>query len=157
MNTIYTGIKYEIVPSGTEISIIGQQKSNNTIASMRYKDKMVYMQQEGILTKDEMINNFKSGNKFITNLLRFVGWFMMFLGLNMILNPISAVFKFIPIAKSIIGNLSTIVSLLISASLSFITIAVAWFAYRPILLIVVILITGGIIFILKNKLAPIKK
>ena len=149
-------ISYEIVPSGTDISIIGQQRQNNTIASMRYKDKMIYMQQNGILTKDEMLHNFKSSNKLFTNLIRLAGWFMMFMGLNMLLNPLSVIFKFIPIAGSIVSSLSTGVSMLISVVLSLLTISIAWVAYRPLLLIVVLLITGCIVFVLKKKFAQPK-
>ncbi len=144
-------ISYKTVLSGTEISIIGQQKSNNTIAGMRYKDKMVYMQQGGILTKDEMIHNFKSSNKFFTNLIRFAGWLMMFIGLSMLLNPLSVIVKFIPIVQNIVGGLATIVCLLVSLALSLLTISIAWFAYRPLLTITVLLVIGAAVFVLKDK------
>ena len=150
-------ISYEIVPSGVDISIIGQQRPNNTIASMRYKDNLVYIQQSGIKTKDEMIHTYKNHNKIFTNLIRFAGWLMMFIGLNMLISPLVVIFKVVPFVESIVGFLSGGVLFLVSVALSLFTIAVAWFAYRPLLSALLLLIICAIVFALKGKFLSSKK
>ena len=145
-------ISYEYVPSGVNISIIGQQKSNNTITSMKLKDSSVYLQMDGLNTKEEMINSFRQGNKFFTNFIRIVGWLLMFIGLNLLINPLVTLFKIIPFASSIIGFLTSGLMFLISLALSLLTIAIAWFAYRPTLSFGLIIIIGGIVYIIKSKI-----
>ena len=150
-------ISYEIIPSGTDISIIGQQRPNNTITSMRYKDHMVYIQQSGLKTKDEMLHTFRRNNKIFTNLARIGGWLLMYIGLSMIINPLVVIFKVVPFVESIVGFLTGGVLLLISAALSLLTIAIAWFAFRPVLSIILLVIIAGIVFALKGKFQAAKK
>ena len=147
-------ISYEYVPSGVNISIIGKQKSDNTITSMPLKDSSVYMQQSGLRTKDEMINSFRKGNKFFTNLIRIVGWLIMFIGLNMLINPLVTLFKIVPFASGIIGFLTGGIMFLVSLALSLLTIAVAWFAYRPMLSVGLLVVICGIFYLIKTKHKP---
>jgi len=144
-------ITYEYIPSGTDISIIGQQKSDDTLSAYPFKNSTIYLQQNGIKTKPEMLTIFKKNNQFFTNLLRVVGWFLMFIGLNLIINPLVTIFKVVPFVEHIVGFLSKGVIFIISLALSLLTISVAWFAYRPLLLISILIIIGITIFALKDK------
>jgi hypothetical protein len=123
---------------------------------MTVKDSSVYLQQDGLKDKDEMLNTFKKNNKFLTNILRAVGWLMMFIGLNMLINPIVVIFKVVPFVEKIVGFLTGGVIFLISLALSLLTIAIAWLAYRPLLSICLFAAIVGIIFVLKSKF-PTKK
>ena len=149
-------ISYEYVPSGINISIIGEQKQDNTLTSMTLKKTSVYLQQSGLKTKDEMINSFRKGNALFTNLIRFVGWLLMFAGLNLLVGPLVVLFKVVPFLEKIVGFLSRGVIFLISLILSLLTIAIAWFAYRPVLSISLIAVICGIIFVIKTKFKPAK-
>ena len=146
-------ISYEVVPSGVNISIIGEQQSDDTITGMKLKDKTAYMQMSGLKTKDEMINAFRQGNKMFTNLIRFLGWLLMFAGLNMLINPLIVLLKFIPFLSNIVGFLTKGVMFLASIALSLLTIAIAWFAYRPMLSIGLIIIICGIVYLIKTNRA----
>ena len=149
-------ISYKYVPSGVYISMIGQQRPNNTLSNIKFKDHMVFVQQDGDKTKDEMIYSYKSQNKLSTNIFRFVGWLIMYLGLNMLINPLVVIFKVIPLLESLVGMLTDGVMFLISLSLSLLTISIAWFAYRPLLSVCLLVIIAGIVFILKNKIKASK-
>ena len=144
-------ISYEYVPSGINISIIGQQKANDTITNMELKNSFAYLQTDGLKTKDEMINSFRKGNKFFTNLIRFVGWLLMFIGLNMLINPLVVLFKIVPFASRLVGFLTSGIMFLVSLILSLLTIAIAWFAYRPMLSIGLLVAICGIIYLIKTK------
>lgn len=145
-------ISYEYVPTNTEISIIGRQKSDNTLTSYPYKDSPIYLQQSGIKTKDEMVSAFKKNNEFITNLFRIVGWLMMLIGMNLIISPLVVIFKVIPAVETIVGMLSGGIIFLISIALSLLTISIAWFAYRPLLSLSVLVIIGLIAFEVRKKI-----
>ncbi len=147
-------ITYNYVPSGVNISIIGQQKSDDTLTNQVLKKSSVYLQQSGLKTKGEMINSFRKGNTIFTNVIRFAGWLLMFIGLNLLINPLVTLFKVVPFLKSIVGFLSKGVIFIVSIVLSLLTIAIAWFAYRPFLLIGVLAVICGIIVLVKKKIKP---
>lgn len=149
-------ISYEYIPSGVEISIIGQQKSDNTLTNLILKKTSVYLQQDGLRTKDEMINSFRKGNAMFTNIIRILGWFLMFLGLSMLINPLLVILKIIPFFEKIVGFFTGGIIFLISAALSLLTIAIAWLAYRPGLSVGLLTIVGVIFFMVKKKLKPAK-
>lgn len=150
-------IKYEYVPSGTNISIIAQQRADNTLTNLTLKKTSVYLQQNGLKTKEEMINSFRQNNTIFTNLTRFVGWLIMFIGLNLLISPLVVLFKVVPFMEKIVGFLSTGVMFLISLLLSLLTIAIAWFAYRPALSVCLLVIIGGIAYLIKTKIKPAPK
>lgn len=149
-------ISYEYIPSGTGVSIIGLQRADNTLTAYTYKDSSIYLQQSGLKTKGEMITTFKKNNKILTNLIRVAGWLLMFIGLNLIINPLIVIFKIIPFVSQIAGFISGSIIFFISLTLSLLTISIAWFAYRPLLSISILLIICGIIYLLKDKI-QIKK
>ena len=150
-------ISYEIIPSGTGISIIGKQKPDNTLTYMMFKDSAVYLQQDGIKDKDEMLLSFKKGNKLFTNIIRIVGWLMMLIGLNVLISPLVVIFKVLPFVESIVGYLTGGVIFLISIALSLVTISVAWLAYRPFLSIGLLVVGSSIVFLIKRKMASQKE
>ncbi len=150
-------ISYEYVPSGTNISIIAQQRADNTLTNLTLKKTSVYLQQNGLKTKEEMINSFRQNNTIFTNLTRFVGWLIMFIGLNLLINPLVVIFKVVPLVQNIVGFLTTGVVFLISLILSLLTIALAWLAYRPMLSVCLLVIIGGIVYLIKTKIKPAPK
>ena len=147
-------ITYNYVPSGVNISIIAQQKSDDTLTNMTIKKGSVYLQQSGLKTKDEMINSFRKGNQIFTNIIRIAGWLCMFIGMTLLISPLVVIFKVIPFLQKIVGFLTSGVLFLISLALSLLTIAIAWLAYRPLLSIGLIIVICGIIFIIKTKFKP---
>lgn len=150
-------ISYKVVPSGTSVSIIGKQKPDDTLTYMTVKDSAVYLQQDGIKDKAEMLYSFRQGNKIFTIILRVVGWLMMFIGLNALINPLVVIFKVVPFVENIVGSITGGVVFLISLALSLLTIAIAWLAYRPLLSVGLLIVIGGIVFLLKNKFSPKKQ
>ena len=134
-------ISYNYAPSNSEISIIGEQRSDNSIVSAENKKLgEIYIQFNGKMTKDEIIKTYRTKNRISTMIFRFLGWLLMFIGLKLVFEPLTLVLKFIPILGKITNSAISLVLGLISAVLSLFTIAIAWFAYRPVLSILLILI-----------------
>ena len=144
-------ISYSYAPSGTNISFIGKQESNH-IMPFSYQKRSNYVQYNGSLDKEAIIEKYKHENHVLTMALRFVGWLLMFFGLKLLTSPLELLFGFIPIFGKIASNISTFVAMLISLVLSLITIAIAWFAYRPIVSIILIVVSVGIVWVIKQKL-----
>lgn len=139
-------ISYEYVPSGVEVSIIGQQRPDNTIGKKQVGNSSIYLQYDGKYTLDEMLKKFKDTNILLTFGLRIAGFLAMLVGLNLIIGPAIAIARFIPFLSEIISFITSFVLIGISLILTISTIALAWLAYRPLLAILLFAVIGLIIY-----------
>jgi len=151
-------ISYSYVPSGTQISVIGEQKYDNSIVPMPSKSGNIYVQYDGLYTKDEMIEKFRHDNNVITWIFRVVGWLVMFFGLRLIVGPLVAFAGILPLLSNIIDFVTGTVIFAVSLTLSLITIGIAWFAYRPVqsiilfaVVVIIIVLTTSYISKMKTK------
>ena len=151
-------ISYNYAPSETSISIIGEQKSDNTIASMIHKKfGAIYIQYDGKMTKAEILEKYRNNNKILTMGLRFLGWFLMFLGLKLFFEPLVNFLNFIPILGNLANAATTFIFALITFVLSLFTISIAWFVYRPLLSISLIILGTMIAIFVKKKFIKANK
>jgi len=112
--------------------------------------------QEGVYSADAMIQKAQESNKMLTWILRLAGFILMLAGLNMILKPLSVLADVLPILGTIVGAGTGIISFLLAAILSLITIGIAWIVYRPLYGIILLLIAGGLAMAIKGKLKSAK-
>mgnify|MGYP003302063728 CR=1 FL=1 len=63
---------------------------------MSTRDGSVYLQYDGILSLDDMLNKYKQSNTLLTFGLRFLGFILMYIGLQMLVNPIITIAQFVP-------------------------------------------------------------
>lgn len=124
-------ISYKYVPNGTSLSIIGQQKSNNTISKLIIENVDIYTQYDGSLSLDEIITKFKNEENIARNMIRFLCCFTIFVGLNILTIPIKKIASYVPFIGNIVEKLSVFIMLLISIVLTLISIVSAWLFYRP--------------------------
>lgn len=78
----------------------------------------------------------------------------MLVGVAMILRPLSVLADVIPFLGSIVGAGTGILSFLIAVPFAFLTVAVAWLRYRPVIgisLLILAAIAAGLIFILSKR------
>ena len=84
-------------------------------------------------------------------LLRFLGIFLVISGLKGIFNFLETLAKVVPFIANIIGAGVGLVCSLAGFAWSFIVIAIAWLAYRPVLGISLIIIAVALIIFLSRK------
>ena len=87
------------------------------------------------MTGQEILDRLESDNNSMTWALRFVGWFVMWLGLHLMVSPIAVAPQIIPCVGEVIGDIVgailCAVTCVIATSLSLLVIGIAWLAYRP--------------------------
>jgi len=149
-------ITFSYVPSGAEVSVMGQQRSNNTISKVSTDNGDIYLQYDGNMSKNEMLHKFKRANTMMTNVFRLLGWLMMFMGLKMLADPLVALAKVLPFLANIVSFITGVVFFFLSVMLSLLTIAIAWLAYRPVLSIVLFIVIGGLAFMCKKYISAQK-
>lgn len=148
-------VTFEVVKP-LEVSVIAKQRGT-TFAPYTTKTRgTLELLQTGVHTADEMIQMAQDSNKMLTWFLRLVGFILMLGGLNLVFKPLSVVADVLPIAGTIVGAGTGLISFLVAALGSLITIAIAWIVYRPLLGIALIVIAVGVAVALRGKLKSAK-
>ncbi|MEZ4462055.1 MAG: TMEM43 family protein [bacterium] len=139
-------ISYQIAPPGP-LSVVGGQQGQGLVAYMN-KDlnNPVVLLEHGTHSPEMMFKNAEDSNTFLTWALRVVGFLMMFFGLRLIGRPLSVLADLLPFLGTAVGFVTGIVSFFIAAGLSFVTIAIAWIFYRPLIgILLLVLAVGSIV------------
>lgn len=135
-------ITFEVVEPG-DISVIARQTGATFSPYPTHAGRSLELLRVGIYSAEEIFQSELRQNALITWVLRFVGFFIMLFGLLLILQPLSVIADILPLLGSLVGIGTFFCSFVIAISLSFITIAIAWIVYRPVLGIILLLIGIG--------------
>ena len=135
-----------------DISLIANQVNNTFEPYHADAGGTIELLVTGTHSAEAMFQQAQKSNSIMTWVLRGVGFIVMLIGFQLILAPLSIFAYVLPILGSIVGVGTGLIASLIAGIFSFLTIAIAWFVYRPLLSIILLIIAGGIGFILFNKL-----
>jgi len=125
------------------VSIVSQQQGDTFTPYHAKAGADVELLEMGTVGAEEMFQNAIESNKILTWILRLLGIFLMFAGLAMMLKPLSVLGDVIPFIGSAIGMGTGLLAGLLAIVFSFITIAIAWLFYRPLLSITLIAIAAA--------------
>ena len=140
-------IRYRIAPAEMLVSIIAKQVADSFEPYQAKNGRAVELLQTGAVSVAGMIAAAEAENKLFTWILRLVGFLMIFIGLVLILKPLATAGAVIPFLGQIIGAGSGIIAFMVALSLSLVTIALAWVAYRPFLGIGLLILALAVIFL----------
>lgn len=143
-------VSFQVVEP-TNVSVVGQQKDGR-IETFYTSNGEIEMLRGGTMGAEQMFSAAESDNTFTTWGLRLGGLVMMWIGISMILGPITLLSGLIPFVGTILNSGIALVSGFAAFVLSGTTIMLAWISFRPliggtILLIVVFVAFGGIGFV----------
>lgn len=124
-------VTFEVVKP-QDVTCVSVQKGN-TFIPYQAKTGTVELLESGIVASEEMFAHAQSANKILTWILRIVGLIVCFLGFTMLFQPLPVLADVLPFFGRLVEAGTTILSFLLAAMTSFITIGVAWFFYRPLL------------------------
>lgn len=91
----------------------------------------------------EMFQAEREGNVFLTWILRIVGFFLMLMGLNLMISPLAVFASFVPFLGRLVAAGTGVIALAAALPLTLVTIAMAWLAYRPLIGIPLLLLAVG--------------
>lgn len=115
------------------VSVMAQQSGNSFKPFQTKAGDALLMLEMGTQTAEEMIATAVSRNNMMTWILRGVGALIMFIGMSMILKPLSVLADVVPLLGNIMEVGTGIVAGLITICLAALTISVAWLFYRPLI------------------------
>ena len=134
-----------------DISLIAKQYGDTFVEyTAKNGSKLSYL-RDGIADAAEMFETARSGNSFITWLLRLGGFILMFMGLSAVLRPLSVLADVLPILGDIVGIGTGVVAGLVALICSLVTIAIAWLFYRPVLGVALLVAAGFLAWKLAQK------
>jgi hypothetical protein len=170
-NTIYLGsgnlennpqigdvkISFEVVKSSQLVSVISKQSQNTLVPFVGKNGSSINELMYGEVSADVMFKEAISNNKMITWLLRLLGLVFCISGFTLLFKPLVIIGDFVPFIGSIVGIGTGLVSTILGMILSFITVAIAWFFYRPIISIILIAVVVLLFTFLLYRRKAIKK
>ncbi len=170
-NTIYLGsgnlennpqigdvkISFEVVKSSQLVSVISKQSQNTLVPFVGKNGSSINELMYGEVSADVMFKEAISNNKMFTWLLRLLGLVFCISGFTLLFKPLVIIGDFVPFIGSIVGIGTGLVSTILGMILSFITVAIAWFFYRPIISIILIAVVVLLFTFLLYRRKAIKK
>jgi hypothetical protein len=138
-------ISFQVVNPDT-VSLVGVQTGETFAAYQAKAGDAILLVEEGTQTADQMFQAAQSANTVLTWIVRAAGFLMMFIGLIAVFKPISVFADVVPLFGTMLGAGLGVFSFLLAFALSFITIAIAWIFYRPLLGIALLALALGGLF-----------
>ena len=119
--------------SPATVSIIAAQVGSDLTRYQTKAGDALEMLSYGTQTADLMFQAAHQANTIMTWALRGLGFLLMAIGIGLVFKPLTVMADVIPLLGDILGFGLGLFAAVVAASLSLVTIAVAWIAYRPIL------------------------
>jgi hypothetical protein len=116
-----------------DISVVSRQVGPTFEPYQAKAGGQVHLLQTGLVGAEQMFQHAQSMNKLWTWLIRLGGFLLMLLGLALILNPLSVLADVVPLFGTIVAAGTGFIAACVAGILSLTTVAIAWFAYRPLL------------------------
>jgi hypothetical protein len=138
-------IGYELVPLGP-ISVIARQTGTGFSAYQTQAGDRLLMVDNGSVQAEEMFADAVTGNTILTWVVRLLGLVFLGVAFGMLFAPIGVVADVIPFLGRIVRMGTGLVAFALAALVGSATIALAWFWYRPVLALVILIVGAGIFY-----------
>lgn len=142
-------ISYTYLPNKSNVSLFGKLTDKTFGPYVDKNNTRFYQAFSG--TKEDAIISLHQSYETSKWIMRFLGFIMMWVGLGMILGPLSVLVDVLPLlgslSKSIVGFVTFIVALVLST----VTILISIVFHNVVALVLAVLIIGGITFTILNS------
>ena len=144
-------IRYRVVLPA-DISLVARQTGSSFAPYTASAGGTIELLEMGIHPAAAMFQKAQQTNTLLTWGLRAGGFLLMAMGVGLILSPMAVFADVVPFLGSLVGAGTKLISLLVAGVLSFITIGIAWFVYRPVIGTAFGVIAGAISVLIARKM-----
>lgn len=127
------------------VSVMGVQTDNTFEAFTSKKGADIYTIVEGNKTGAQILEDMQKSNKIMKWILRFLGTFVIIISFNSMFSFLNTITSKIPVLGSLVSGATNLISDVLGISISLVVIAVAWFRFRPVLSITLLLVGAALI------------
>jgi hypothetical protein len=136
-------VRFYYVPPAAVVSIVSEQTGTSFTRFRTPSGGDIDLLENGTVSAERMFEIAQRENAVLTWILRGVGFFLMFVGFSMFLRPLSVIADVVPLFGSIVGAGTGLIAFLVAFAGSFLTIAVGWVFYRPLVGIPLLIVGIG--------------
>jgi hypothetical protein len=135
-----------------DVSLIAKQKGDTFVDYTAKTGKKLNYLTDGVEDATAMFATARKNNSVFTWVLRLAGFLAMYIGLGMVLKPLSVLADVLPILGDIVGIGASLVAGLVAFVCAVVTIAIAWIVYRPVLGVALLaLAAAGVVMLIKKR------
>ncbi len=142
-------VSYSALKSGTNVTVFGKL-NNKTISTYLDPDNHTFF-QIFTGTREEAISTLHESFVMWKWIFRGVGFLMMWIGLTMILAPLSVVMDVLPMLGTLSRSLVGVVTFVVALVLSGVTILVSMLFHNVVALVIAIVVVSGLVFFILNS------
>lgn len=145
---------YQVRPGN--VSIVAGQQDGRLIPFVTSNGTELALVQAGVHSSAALFSAARTENRIMTWLVRLGGFVLATLGCMVFLSIFVALADVVPILGSIVGFGTGLISVVVGLIVSALTIAIAWFAYRPLAAagLMVAAVVVSIVLIRRRRAAP---
>jgi hypothetical protein len=133
------------------VSIIAEQTGASLQAYIANAGHEVMLIEMGLVSSQQMIHNALSENQMMTWGLRLAAFIMLVIGFALIMSPLAVLADFVPFFGSLVGFGTGVIAFICAISVWTISVAIAWFAVRPMFAVGIIVIALVICYLLYTR------
>ncbi|MBY0526004.1 MAG: TMEM43 family protein [Gemmataceae bacterium] len=137
-------IEFKVVKP-TTVSVVAKQVKDSFEPYRTKADTTLNMLSVGTVSADQMFEQAKAANTFMTWILRLVGFILMAIGIALVFRPLVVMADVLPFLGDMLGMGVAFFACVIALPLSLFTIALGWVFYRPLVGIPLLLASVGIL------------
>jgi hypothetical protein len=126
-------VSYHGLPTNSTISVLAAQSGDGFGTFTTPNGYTIHMASDGNHPAAEMIAQQRATESLITWILRGVGLLVTWIGLSMLLGPLSTMAAILPFLGGIVRGAVGFISFVIAVPVTLIVIALSWLAFRPLL------------------------
>lgn len=143
-------IKFFVLEPGT-VSVVAGQVGDTLSPFSASNGNEIALIKSGVQSSDALFQMARDENSMITWLVRGGGFLLSMIGFMLFMSPLSVLADVIPFLGSLVGAGTGLVSIALAFVVSTITIAISWFAYRPMAAIVLVAAGAGIMALVTRR------
>ena len=136
-----------------DVSVLGKQNGTTIEGYVTAKGSTISKLSKGTKTGAQLIDAIESGNKMTKWIFRLLGVILVCIGTSMLLSPLTTLIGAIPFLGKVVNGAVGVVSAFAGFAISLIVMGIAWIVYRPVLGIILIVISVGLIVLAKMYLS----
>ncbi len=124
-------VRYQYAPAALEVSVVAGQRGATLVPHQTQNGQLLAFLKPGLVPAGSIFAEARTANTVQTWLLRGAGFFMLMLGIQLIISPLTGWLGQIPWLGSLLNAGISLVAAALAGILALGTVAVAWFYFRP--------------------------
>jgi hypothetical protein len=143
-------VRFRQVPEGNH-SFVARQAGTGLAPYPTKAGNDILLVESGLVSAADMFKSAHRANNILSWVIRGIGFALMWIGLGLVLRPLSVLLDVIPLIGTIVGKGIGLVTFLLAAMCVLVTIALAWIWYRPLLGVSLLVLAVVAVFWLKQR------